>query len=332
MAQAQEASLQETYEELETREGQKKIFKIAKARNKTTKDITHIKQIKNEEGEVMCSSSDIQSRWKQYFERLLNEENQRTLYGDGVPNFGVTKEIERQEVKEALERMKDGKATGPDEIPSEAWKSLGELGIDMLWDLMKKIRKKEKMPQKWRKSFLIPIFKEKGDVQDCNNYRGIKLMSHTMKIWERILEKRLREETEISKEQFGFMPGRGTTDAVFTHREIIEKYREKQRELHLVFIDLEKAYDRIPRQEVWRCLREKGTPEIYVRLIKDMYEDACTQVRSSVGLTNTFRVEVGLHQGSSLSPYLFNIIMDVITRDVREEAPKTCCLQMILCY
>ena len=161
VAQAQQTSLQETYEELETREGQKKIFKIAKARNKSTKDITHIKQIKNEEGDVMCSTGDIQSRWKQYFEQLLNEENQRTVYGDGVPNYGVTREIGRQEVKDALERMKNGKATGPDEIPAEAWKSLGEFGIDMLWDLMKKIRKKEKMPQKWRKSFLIPIFKEK---------------------------------------------------------------------------------------------------------------------------------------------------------------------------
>ena len=323
VARARQESVEEAYKELETREGEKKIFKIAEARNKATKDITHIRQIKNEEGAIMCSSPDIQSRWKQYFERLLNEENERLIRGEGVPNYGLTREIEREEVKWALNRMKDGKATGPDEIPAEAWKSLGEFGIDMLWDLMKKIRKKEKMPNKWRKSILVPIFKEKGDIQDCNNYRGIKLMSHTMKIWERIIERRLREETQIGEEQFGFMPGRRTTDAIFALRQMIEKHREKQRELHLVFIDLEKAYDRIPRQEVWRCLREKGTPEIYVRLIKDMYERAATQVRTSEGMTDMFEVRVGLHQGSSLSPYLFNVVMDVITKDVREEAPWT---------
>ena len=83
---------------------------------------------------------------------------------------------------------------------------------------------------------------------------------------------------------------------------MIEKHREMQKELHLVFIDLEKAYDMVPRQEVWRCLREQDVPEKYVRLVKDTYEDARTQVKTSVGLTGKITVRVGLHQGSSLSP------------------------------
>ena len=73
----------------------------------------------------------------------------------------------------------------------------------------------------------IPIYKEKGDIQDCGNYRGVKLMSHTMKIWERIIDRRLREETTIGDEQFGFMPDRGTTDAIFSVRQLMENHREK---------------------------------------------------------------------------------------------------------
>ena len=94
-------------------------------------------------------------------------------------------------------------------------------------------------------------------------------MSHTMKIWERIIDRRLREETTIGDEKFGFMPGRGTTDAIFAVRQLMEKHREKQKGLHMVFIDLEKAYDRVPRQEIWRYMREKGVPEKYVMIVQD---------------------------------------------------------------
>ena len=173
----------------------------------------------------------------------------------------------------------------------------------------------------WRESTIVPIYKDKGDIQDCNNYRGIKLMSHTLKLYERIIDKRLRQETSISDCQFGFMPGRSTMDAVFAIRQLLEKYLEKEKPLFLVFIDLEKAYDRVPRDEIWRCLRIRGTPEKYVRIVQDMYHMASTQIRSSAGLTESIPVQVGLHQGSGLSPYLFDVIMDVLTDDVREEAP-----------
>ena len=105
-----------------------------------------------------------------------------------------------------------------------------------------------------------------------------------------------------------------------------------QKALHLLFIDLEKAYDMVPRQEVWRCLREQGVPENDVRLVKNTYEDARTQVKTSIGLTGKITVRVGLHQGSSLSPYLFDLILGVMGRGIKEQPPPgVCCLQMISC-
>ena len=207
----------------------------------------------------------------------------------------------REEVVHALRKMKNGKATGPDLIPVEVWKALGEEGVDILYDLMVKILGQEKIPEEWWESILIPIFKGKGDAQDCSNYRGIKLMSHTLKILERMMDGRLREEVEIGREQLGFMKGRGTTDEIFCLRQLMEKFREKQRDLNMVFIDLEKAYDRVPRQEIWRSLKEKMVPEKYVRMIQEMYRNAYTRVSSSVGETEGFEVKVGLHQGSALA-------------------------------
>ena len=91
-------------------------------------------------------------------------------------------------------------------------------------------------------------YPNKGDAQCCENYRGIKLMIPTTKVWERIIEARLRDRVEISKRQYGFMPGKGTTDAMFSLRMLMENYREGQRELHCVSVDLEKPYDWVPRE------------------------------------------------------------------------------------
>ena len=81
-------------------------------------------------------------------------------------------------------------------------------------------------------------------------------MSHTMKIWEKIIEARLRNRVELSKQQYGFMPGKGTTDAMFVLRMLMEKCKEGQRQLHCVFVNLVIAYDRVPREELWYSKRK----------------------------------------------------------------------------
>ena len=121
------------------------------------------------------------------------------------------------------------------------------------------------------------------------------------------------------------MPGKETTNAMFTLRMLMEKYREGQRELDCVFVDLEKAYNRVPREELWYCMRKMscGIVEKYVQLVQYMYEGSETVVRCAVGTTESFKVKVGLHQGSALSPFLFAVILDRLTDEVRREPPWT---------
>ena len=117
-------------------------------------------------------------------------------------------------------------------------------------------------------------------------------MSHTMKIWERIIEARLTDRVEISKQQYGFMPGKETTDAMCALK-MLMKRTEGQRELNCVFVDLEKGYDRVPGEELWYCMRKSTT--------------------------ESFKVKVGLHEGSQLNPFLFAVIMDRLTDEVKEK-------------
>ena len=170
------------------------------------------------------------------------------------------------------------------------------------------------MPREWRESWVVPLYKMKGDVQDCKNYRGIKLLSHTMNLWERVREGRLRGQTEVSGIQFGFMPGKSKAKPIFLLRQMMEKFCRKRKKMHVVFVDLEKAYDRVPRSVVWEVLQKKGVDETYVRIVKDMYEGVTTKIKTRTGVSDSFEVKIGVHQGSALSPYLFILVVDVLLK------------------
>ena len=113
---------------------------------------------------------------------------------------------------------------------------------------------------------------------ECSNYRGIKLTEHGLKVLERMLDERLRDIVKIGKQQYGFMSGRATMDAIFIVRQLQEKKLEGNQKLYCAFIDLEKAYDRIPREVIFWCLRKRKVPEMLVRLVEMMYRRTRTKV------------------------------------------------------
>jgi len=94
-----------------------------------------------------------------------------------------------------------------------------------------------------------------------------------MKLWERVIEGRLRKEISISDNQFSFMPGRLTTEAIHLIRRLTEVCRDRKKDFHMVFIDLEKVYDRVSREVIWGYLEKKGVLVVYIQAIKDMYEE-----------------------------------------------------------
>ncbi|KAK3518535.1 hypothetical protein QTP70_001504 [Hemibagrus guttatus] len=205
VSKAKQKAYEELYTRLDTREGEKDLYR------------------------VLTSEESVQRRWKEYFEELMNEENEREKRVEGVNSVEQkVDKIRKDEVRKALKRMKSGKAVGPDDIPVEVWKCLGEAAMEFLANL-----------------------------------------------FNRVLE------------------------------------------------NLEKAFDRVPREELWYCMRKSGVAEKYVRVVQDMYERSRTVVRCAVGQTEEFNVEVGLHQGSALSPFLFAIVMDQLSEEVRQESPWT---------
>jgi hypothetical protein len=145
-------------------------------------------------------------------------------------------------------------------------------------------------------------------------------MSHTMKLWERIIEHRLRGVTNVIENQFGFILGRSTMEAIFLIRQLMKRCREQKKDLHMIFIDLENAYDNMPMNVMCWDLQKQKVSTKYITPIKDMHDDIVTSVQTSDGDTNDFPI-IELHQGLALSPYLFALVMDEVTRDIQGGIP-----------
>ena len=153
---------------------------------------------------------------------------------------------------------------------------------------------------------------------DCASYRIVKLLEHDMKVVERLLEKRLRRLVKVDQMQFGFMLGRSTVDAIFILRKMQESFLEKNRKLFICFVDLKKAFDRVPRKVIEWALRKKLVPGRLVQAVMSMYKEAKTRVQVEGGHSEEFDVGVDVHQESVLSPFLFSIVLDVLSEDGRK--------------
>ena len=220
--------------------------------------------------------------------------------------------------------MKNGKAPGEDGITAEVYKHGGEQLMDEFHKLILLCWQQGTVPQGFKDVSIIPIFKNKGDHRDCNNYRGISLLAVAGKIMAKILQSRLAKLAEevLTEAQCGFRQERSTIDMVFSLRQLQEKAIEQYQELYIVFIDFRKAFDTVDRAMLWKVLAAFGCPPRFVKLIQEFHEGAKGRVAIGSEETGEVQVNHGTKQGCVLAPALFTLFLTVVLTILHQETDE----------
>ena len=279
--------------------------------------------VKDKEGKILVEGEEIQRRWIEYFNGLLNRPEPTAPHVSlEDPCVNLILPPRRAEILHAIKKLKNNKSAGSDEIYAELLKYGGDDLHAKVIALISKIWNDESMPEEWEEGVLVALHK-KGDRTQCDNYRGICVLPTGYKILVKLIYQRLQEYTEeiLGEYQAGFRRGRGTSDQIFILRQILEKYREFNKTSYHLFIDFKQAYDSIHRPSLWSILNDFNIPVKLIRLIQMCYRNTRCRVKVAGELTDSFSIQGGLKQGCCLSTLLFNLSLEWIVR----QTPMTRC-------
>uniref|UniRef100_A0A670HXR6 Reverse transcriptase domain-containing protein n=1 Tax=Podarcis muralis TaxID=64176 RepID=A0A670HXR6_PODMU len=292
-----------------------------------------INKIKIEE-HIIEDPNEIKEKFLQFYETLYKRkededtiEIERYLEKNGGERLTddekshLNKPITTDEVKEAIKKMKPGKAPGPDGLSQKYYKVLEEYVTPVLCDVFNNILQGGRIPDSWREAHITLIPKPEADKLDVKNYRPISLLNNDYKIFAEIMAKRLKKYLikSIHKDQAGFLPGRQLKDNIRNIINIIE-YLEFKNEIPaaLVFVDAEKAFDNVSWCFLVKCMERVGIEGPFLEGIKAIYSSQRAKLIINNNLTDSFMISKGTRQGCPLSPLLFIMVLEIIANKIRE--------------
>ena len=220
------------------------------------------------------------------------------------------------DMKKILGSLKNGKSTHKDGILNEVLKYAKTELAEVLSKLFNLIEMTGYFPKSWRNNYLVPLHK-KGAKSNPNNYRGLAVSSNLSKAYTKILNHKLTKYTEtaniLSPYQFGFRADYRTSDSIFTLKSILSKYKNSgNKPVYSCFIDLNKAFDTVPRIDLLYKLGLCGIKGNILGVLKSLYSDINYSVKANGQYSTSFKSTHGVKQGCNLSPLLFNLFINDI--------------------
>ncbi|KAM3602017.1 uncharacterized protein V6R79_022977 [Siganus canaliculatus] len=277
--------------------------------------------IRSKDGKALLSDEEQEARWVEHFREVLKQPVPPMLFNFNhetpAPTLNITSgEISETEVARAIKSLKNNKALGLDEVAAELLKH-GQDAVVVSLTYFYLIWHAEEVPVDWKRGVIVTLPK-KGNLADCNNGRGITLLSIPGKVFCSVLLHRLTDKVDniLREEQAGFRKGRSCSEQIFTLRNIVEQCQELQIPLMINYIDSIETFRHHPpgitvadRPAIW-C-----TPQVH-----QLYHNSTCRVKTNNGTTDDFDIVTGVRQGCILSPLLFIIAIDFVMRKSITEA------------
>ena len=278
------------------------------------------KNLKKGQIESLPEPADIQNYFSELYATTSNSKSniEGHIFDDDKLNsnlnkFEITERINVSEIKDQLSNLKLKKSAGIDGITNEILRDSSQEMLIFYELLFNKILEYWKYPNSWNIS-LTRLFYKDGQRDMPENYRGIALISNLAKLFNGIMNNRIRDylvkNNLIAFEQGGFRKGFRTTDHIFVLQTIIKKYISKGKKVYSCFIDLKKAFDSIDKNLLKKKLDNIGFGRNTINLLMNMYENTFTSIIYKNNLLPKIQTHRGLKQGDILSPLLFIIFIN----------------------
>ena len=219
-----------------------------------------------------------------------------------------------QELKLRIKSLKNSKSAGFDRLINEYIKNCPSKIIDIITKFFNLVLETGVVPNDWCLGMIQPIYKGKGDESDPDNYRGITLLSCMGKLFTSCINDRLgkyMEDMDLMNEcQAGFREGYSTIDHIYVLNSIIDFYLHHKKKIYACFVDYRKAFDSVDRVSLWGKLLSTGINGKILTVIKNLYSNAKSCIKSGNKVSDFFSCNVGVRQGDNLSPLLFAIYLN----------------------
>lgn len=266
----------------------------------------------------------------EHFKKLNSDNNQNTTDQNcqeetsSFDSLPFNNYFTVEELLKFANKLKNGRSSGLDSIVNEFIKYSPPVMISLLAKYFNLILGTGIIPSNWTLGTIIPIYKNKGDTNDPDNYRGITLLSCIGKFFTLLINFRLTDFLEsndlLGEEQAGFRAGYSTLDHIFTLHCLIEMLLKNKKRLYCAFIDYRKAFDTVDRISLWQKLISIGIQGKVLVVIKNMYANAKSCVQLNNGYSDFFSCNIGVRQGENLSPLLFSIFLNDLAEHMSKES------------